>query len=206
MWQDVSRPKKSEESFVFSVRHCLNVCESERRIPRNLSHSRLQLLSAGPGPIIYPSKPAAAPVSASCWWLAARLTASCRQPCRLGPEATQKQVRLTCFWVASGPRRQGWRQLDMVTWLQHKPRIGLWENHGKSAFSPHLQALHPSLLLCALTRFHWKRLLVCLNGFVWPKSNSLSYLFPIQMKTLIWPSQLEGSVGPHSEILDKPKF
>ena len=136
-------------------------------------------------PIIYPSKPAAAPLSASCWWLAARLD---------------------CFWFASGPRQQGWRQLDMVTWLQHKPRIGSWENHGKSAFSPHLQALHPSLLLCALARFHWKRLQVCLNGFVWPKSNSLSYLFPIQMKTLIWPSQLEGSVGPHSEILDKPKF
>jgi hypothetical protein len=26
--------------------------------------------------------------------------------------------------------------------------------------------LHPSLLLCALARFHLKRLLVCLNGFV----------------------------------------
>ena len=126
-------------------------------------------------PIIYPSKPAAAPVSASCWWLAARLD---------------------CFWFASGPRQQGWRQLDMVTWLQHKPRIGSWENHGKSAFSPHLQALHPSLLLCALARFHWKRLLVCLNGFVWPKSNSLSYFLLFKWKHLFDRHILRGMWVP----------
>ena len=66
-------------SKVISVRHCLNVCESERRIPRNLSHSRLHLLSAGPSSN-YPSKPPPAPLLAS----------------------------FCSATVASGPRHQGW--------------------------------------------------------------------------------------------------
>ena len=43
------RDQRNQRSHLFfSVRHCLNVCENERSIPRNLSHSKLQFLSAGP--------------------------------------------------------------------------------------------------------------------------------------------------------------